>query len=727
MVNKAFTPIVIVTIALAGLGAEPARLKDAKIRGYVTAVRSLTDFDIEDYRITREESFRLDFDNESPEVSFTLQDIRVGVELEIRGSLDETTGELHARAIRVDLEQFKPQKQTAFVTQSLEGIEKTPDGGWRGQLRADGQTIEISQRTKVVFKPTKRERQTAKQRAKAQGVDDASEFLPLTSLDQVTVGMAMTYDGVRDRSTGVILANRVEFSNNDFEDGEARLWRSIRTSVKTAQLLKPAELSIAQIGKFKLLPDQRVQDYVAAVGRRLVPAYQAASAANDPGHIPFEFHVVIDKNFNAFATPNGIVVVNSGLLTLLENEAQLAAVIGHEIAHATHEHTWRQQQYHKNARLGIAVAGAVASAYGLNGVVNATTLINAAIVNGHQRTLENQADRIGLQYMVAAGYDPREAPAVWKLVARQQGVSATDVFWSNHDNEPTRRSYLMNELKNNYRTLDYTLLTTGAESYSSVRAAVGIALNAKPTIHVKDDNSSRRSIVTPTGVGVALTPATVPEKPAAGRPVDDTDRSEAQPPAVRVASASTPRMVQPGPSGPLSQVGDERHRPLLAFIPPSSRPPLPNVDGLTTDQVRLFLGPPSTTQTLRDKRIAWSYATPSGLQTLYFRPATVTGGQTSAAPIRSKEPETIATGSALPMNACRGIVAAENIRTIVVVMPQTPVFVTAEIRQEAIATFAPETVLSTTATVGAWYLVKFEGVRGPQSGYVHCSDVTPLE
>ena len=48
---------------------------------------------------------------------------------------------------------------------------------------------------------------------------------------------------------------------------------------------------------------------------------------------------------NAFATPNGIVVVNSGLIEMLENEAQLAAVVGHEIAHATHEHTWRQQQY----------------------------------------------------------------------------------------------------------------------------------------------------------------------------------------------------------------------------------------------------------------------------------------------------------------------------------------------------------------------------------------------
>jgi predicted Zn-dependent protease len=90
----------------------------------------------------------------------------------------------------------------------------------------------------------------------------------------------------------------------------------------------------------------------------------------------------------------------------------------------------------------------VASAYSLNSLADIATMVNGAIVNGHQRNLENQSDRIGLQYMSAAGYDPREAPAVWKLMGKKTGVSATNFFWSAHDNEPTRRSYLMNELKN---------------------------------------------------------------------------------------------------------------------------------------------------------------------------------------------------------------------------------------------------------------------------------------
>jgi predicted Zn-dependent protease len=296
----------------------------------------------------------------------------------------------------------------------------------------------------------------------------------------VTIGMSMTYEGKRDRESGRILAERVEFSTNDLEDGEGRLWKSLKTSIRTAQGLKPGELKIDRIGKFRLLPNAQVQEYVASVGRSLIPAYEARMTDDDPRKIPFQFHVVVDESVNAFATPNGIVVVNSGLLELLENEAQLAAVVGHEIAHSTHEHTWRQQQYHKKKRIGIAIAGALASAYGMPSLANMATLVNAAIVSGHARDLENQSDRIGLQYMMEARYDPREAPTVWKLMAKKNGVSATNVFWSNHDNEATRRSYLMNELKNNYRDVDYTQLRVNAAEYSTMKAAV-IAANGKKT------------------------------------------------------------------------------------------------------------------------------------------------------------------------------------------------------------------------------------------------------
>ncbi|AMY08070.1 TPR repeat-containing protein YfgC precursor [Luteitalea pratensis] len=224
---------------------------------------------------------------------------------------------------------------------------------------------------------------------------------------------------------------------------------------------------------------------MSSLGNRLIPAYQRDMSIDDPRRIPFQFHVVLDDNVNAFATPNGVVVVNSGLIELLDNEAQLAAVIGHEIAHATHEHTWRQQQHYKGKRLGIAIAGAVAAGYGYRGMADIAGMVNAAIVNGHSRSLENQSDRIGLQYMVAAGYDPREAPAVWKLMTKEHGLQGTNFFWSSHENNATRRSYLMNELKNNYRDLDFGALHTNEDEYARIKSTVAEAKASKKKLKVK--------------------------------------------------------------------------------------------------------------------------------------------------------------------------------------------------------------------------------------------------
>ena len=463
--------------------AQAPKLKDVKIRGYVTEFRSPTSFDIEDYRISRDEAFTLDFENADPGITFGLNDIRVGVELEIRGQLNEATGDLKAKAIKVDLEQFKSIEQTAFITAPPQGIQLL-DGNWAGELHADGQTILVTSDTTVLFKSTKREKKLAEQAAKGKQPEPEDAAEPLTSLDQVTIGMAMTYEGTRDRETGRIVAERVEFSTNDLEDGEARMWKSLKTTIKPPQALKPGELKIVQVGKFTLLPAPEVQEYVASIGRRLIPAYQAGLPDTDPRKIPFQFHVVLDDEPNAFATPNGIVVVHTGLIELLENEAQLAAVIGHEIAHATHEHTWRQQNFHKKKRLAIGIAGFVAAAYGLETLSDIAGLVNAAIVNGHQRTLENQSDRVGLQYMISAGYDPRQAPAVWKVMAKESGDEATDFFWSSHDNHATRRSYLMNELKNNYRDLDYAPLVLKADDYARIKAAIAEAKSPKRKLKI---------------------------------------------------------------------------------------------------------------------------------------------------------------------------------------------------------------------------------------------------
>jgi hypothetical protein len=164
-------------------------------------------------------------------------------------------------------------------------------------------------------------------------------------------------------------------------------------------------------------------------------------------------------------------------------------------------------------------------------------------------------------------------------------------------------------------------------------------------------------------------------------------------------------------------------RQVPQFAPPDTRPPLPNIDGLTPDDVREFLGPPFATQILKDKRLAWSYATPDGVQIVYFKPENATG-TTAASPPAAARP---AARSTLPPNGCQGLVARGPVATLVVVMPKTPAFVTPQFRQDAVSTFAPHTTLSSLGTSGAWFVVTFQGARGPQSGYVHCSDVTVVD
>ena len=172
------------------------------------------------------------------------------------------------------------------------------------------------------------------------------------------------------------------------------------------------------------------------------------------------------------------------MFDVVENEAQLAAVLGHEIAHSIQEHSWLQSQYHKKSLMTLRLGAAFASAYGLRSVAYNANMVEGAIRNGYSRALENQADRLGLEYMVNAGYDPRQAPQVWKEMTKKFGLQPTDFFWSNHDDNATRRSYLMNELKNNYTELDYGRLKIEEPHLKAMAEAVRTASNGKRKIRV---------------------------------------------------------------------------------------------------------------------------------------------------------------------------------------------------------------------------------------------------
>ncbi|MBC7933321.1 MAG: M48 family metallopeptidase [Rubrivivax sp.] len=467
-------------IVLPSLRAGRAESKQKTVKGYITNVTSPTTFEIDYYKVSRDESVKMELVHESPELKFKPEDIRVGAEVEVRGDYNALTDDLKADKIKIDMEQFRKFRMAAVLGREPEGIEQTPEGGWRGVFFPDGHRVRIEPATQVLFKLNKAEEKAEKQKAKeeqkkskdaeadeakaeqAEADEDAKDAQPLKTIKDVGVGMMMTYEGT-EQPDGTVLAERVIFMRNEMEKGEASLWKSFNLKEKAASFAegKPGELKIDGVGKYKILPNQEVQTYISNLGQALVPSYQRMMPDTDPQKIPFKFYVVVDKEPNAFALANGVVVINSSMFDILENEAQLAAVVSHEIAHATQEHTWRQMNKDKKKRTALAVGGMAAAAFGFGGVQDITGLVLAAMVNGYQRTLENQADRVGLEYMVDSGFDPREAPQVWKLMAKKFGDRGTNFFYSNHDNHMKRRTFLMIEIRNNYSQLDLNTLKRG--------------------------------------------------------------------------------------------------------------------------------------------------------------------------------------------------------------------------------------------------------------------------
>ena len=197
-----------------------------------------------------------------------------------------------------------------------------------------------------------------------------------------------------------------------------------------------------------LYGDPLLEAYLARIGDRLTPG--EVKRAGGPG---FEFHVVRDPTLSAFAMPNGKVYVHTGLLARVEDEAQLAMILAHEITHVTDRHSL---QFRRDARgrvvplsvraiaesIGAAAAGPWAEhgdrvgTAGLSPTAQVVLglglkLAAQAAIQGYGRDLEREADTGGLQQLVAAGYDPREAPKVFALLgreARERGASETFFF-----------------------------------------------------------------------------------------------------------------------------------------------------------------------------------------------------------------------------------------------------------------------------------------------------------
>tara|TARA_B100001123_G_scaffold80730_1_gene91821 strand:+ start:258 stop:1421 length:1164 start_codon:yes stop_codon:yes gene_type:complete len=126
--------------------------------------------------------------------------------------------------------------------------------------------------------------------------------------------------------------------------------------------------------------------------------------------------------FNAFMAPNGMMVVWTGLLLRSENEAQVAAVIGHEAGHYIKRHSlkaWLDAKSRTDLMAILSIGLAVGGVPGGGDIFNITQLLQAGFMAKHSRDNEREADKIGLDLLVKAGYDPKEAPKIWENIIKE--------------------------------------------------------------------------------------------------------------------------------------------------------------------------------------------------------------------------------------------------------------------------------------------------------------------
>ncbi len=160
-----------------------------------------------------------------------------------------------------------------------------------------------------------------------------------------------------------------------------------------------------------LLGDPAVTAYVQGVQDALARAEGFA-----PG--TFEIRILRDPTLNAFAYPDGGVYLHTGLLARLQNEAQLAAILGHEMTHAIARHTWKSHRSLKTKTGLLAVLATGASAAGdFRSVVELLGTFGAhAAISGHSKSLETEADAEGWRIMHRCGYDTNAAPEVFRIL-----------------------------------------------------------------------------------------------------------------------------------------------------------------------------------------------------------------------------------------------------------------------------------------------------------------------
>jgi len=206
-----------------------------------------------------------------------------------------------------------------------------------------------------------------------------------------------------------------------------------------------------------LYPDEPMQQYVQALGARV-------AATTERPSLPWTFRVVDDAAVNAFAIPGGFVYVTRGIMTHLNSEAELVAILGHEIGHVTARHSVSQMSRQQLFQ-GLLVGGMILSPR-FTRFGNLAEVGLGLMFMKFSRADESQADQLGLKYMMAGGYDPRKLVDVFAMLQRaseQAGAGRLPQWMSTHPDPENRQAWAANAVASLNR--DFSSMTVNRPQY----------------------------------------------------------------------------------------------------------------------------------------------------------------------------------------------------------------------------------------------------------------------
>jgi len=367
-----------------------------------------------------------------------------------------------------------------------------------------------------------------------------------TSFDAIPLGYELKAKGTR-QPDGSLLAREIEAKPN----GSSMFEGEVRAATDQVEARARAQGRFAEgegseeTSLGRLVESGPRVDRVRRILDTLVPPYV------DPGAV--RVYVIENGEWNAFAMGNYSIYVFTGLLDDLDDD-EVAIVLGHELVHATHEHS--RKQFKRDMWVQLLALGVLGAASTIDDdtkqAIAALVVLagTSAYRSGYGRGMEDQADRVGLRYAYEAGYDITKGPRLWSRFAAKygEGNKVANFFFGDHSLAAARATRLEREIAYNYPD------------------------GPKP------DGPARQARVAPSGPGAATdaplpAPALAPEQ------------------AQALAGGAAPMLTAPGGSRPAA-VGGTKRIEIRA--------------GMTLDEVRSALGEPEDEVVFGD-RTRWSY------------------------------------------------------------------------------------------------------------------------